>query len=294
MLEPGQPCHRARLAAGIIIAAVLLLGTACSAPRLAYERLDWLASWQLSKYTKLDAGQQRRFDTDFKALWVWHRQTELLRYASDLRELAQASQRPVNTALLTAWAQRGDAHWQRLLIKLAPAACAQLTALSEAQVSSLLRRVDRDIAARADELVKPDEAVVRKQAERRLHKSLKRWLGDLNDEQRGRVARWSAERELTYAAWLDQRRLWRSHWAEVLARRHSSAFCTQAQALFAHSAQSSGGGALFTRYDGNRAGWLMFLVQISATLNSAQRQHLRQELLDLAEDFESLAAKAAI
>lgn len=273
---------------------MLLLAAACSTPQLSYNRLDWLASWQLSKYVSLNDGQQQRFDADFDALWIWHRDLELMRYAADLRELSEAVRLPLTVAAIGVWAKRIDAHWERLSAKLAPGACAHMATLTNPQVASVLRRVDRNIAERTEELVAPPEAQVRKESQQRLLKSLRHWLGKLDSVQLTDVARWSAERELTYTAWLDQRRLWRERFAETLARRSTPGFCGDLEQLFARPQASTGAdGQLLTRYDGNRAGWTDFVARLSSTLSPSQRQHLQAELLTLAEDFEALAAKTS-
>ena len=275
------------LALSLLLGAVLT--TACTAPKLAYNRLDWLASWYVGKYVSFSAEQKQGFDADVEQLWVWHRREQLTLYARDLRELAQVSQQPLSSAALAVWVGRADAHWNRLVVKLAPAACAEMATFSAAQIASTLQRLDRNIARDAKQFTAPPVAVIRRESEQRLSRSLRYWLGDLDKSQRQRMEQWNAQRELTYADWLDHRRLWRSHFAQVLAVRKSTAFCGQLQQLFITTNQAEQG--LGSRYDGDRAQLLDFLAQFSATLSPQQRKHLRKELLELAAEFESLAAE---
>jgi hypothetical protein len=262
----------------------------CSAPKLVYDRLDWLASWQVRRYASLDAEQQERFEADFAEIWAWHRDRELPRYATDLRALAQAVARPLTPTQVGEWSSRADTHWNQLVWKLAPRACAHLATFDDAQVASTLKRLDRNIAEDYDELVLTPEAVVRADRERRIVRMLERWLGDLDPAQRTRVERWNARRERTDAAWLDQRRLWRARFAKALAARRSPATCAELQRLF-HRPGTGGKGELRTRFDVDRARWVVFLAELSATLSDRQREHLRAELLELGGELDALAAE---
>ncbi len=277
---------------GALLIAAAVLIAACSAPQLAYDRLDRLAPWHINKYLDLSAPQRQHFERHFAALWAWHRDHELTRYAEDLRALARSVEQPLTEAQLALWIQRVDTHWNRTLTRLAPAACAQLSSLNDPQVRSVLQRLDRNMAEDRKKFVTPAEAVVRKESERRLLKTLHRWLGDVDDVQRRHVARWSVERELTYALWLEQRRSWRDNFENALTARRTPGFCDQITRLFTRPGQPTPG-ALPSRFDGNRARWLDFLAELSITLTGRQRQHLHAELVLLAKDLETLAAKSS-
>lgn len=273
-------------AAWVVSAAVWLAG--CGAPRLFYDRLDWLASWQVGRYATLDAEQRRRFDSGFDEVWSWHRDTELPRYARDLRALALATETPLSTTQIRDWSGLIDTHWNDVVTKLAPKACAEMATFEDAQVASTLARVDRNIAADTAEFSAAQEPSVRADRARRFIRTLEGWIGDLEAAQRSRIERWNARQALTYGAWLDERRLWRGRLSRALSARDSSRFCGNLTVLFSRPGAATGG-ALPTRFDLDRAGWTALLADLSTTLSDDQRHHLRAELEELGAELEALA-----
>jgi hypothetical protein len=265
---------------------------ACSAPALVYDRLDWFVWWKVSGFTKLEADQQIRFDAEFAELWRWHRTRELPRYVGDLRALAEAAQRPMKSSQVGDWSRVIDVHWNAVVTKLAPEACVQLADLSDAQVTSTLKRVDRNIDADTAEFVAPPEAEVRAERDARVRRGVERWIGDLDADQELRLARWSAERPLTFRTWLEQRRRWRARFSAALHARRTPDFCAQIRQLFSRQGTDAKG-ELGSRFDVDRARWLDFLAELSSTLSATQRTHLRDALLALGNDFEALSAENA-
>lgn len=289
--QAKEACSTPRLAGRVVIVLLLaLLIAACSAPRLVYDRLDWLAAWQLAKYVELDPAQRQRFDSDLARVQAWHRAGELPRYSRDLAALSVDLREPLSATQIEGWSERINAHWNQLIAHAAPAVCGQLASFSDAQVASLLERVDRNIDENAEDLADKTEAQIRKDNEKRLVKTLRRWIGDLDSAQRSRVSTWNAERKLTHLAWIDHRRQWRDRLATALAARRSAPFCAQIQTLLTRSDPVTGSD-LQTRHDSTRASWTDFLASFSTALNARQSEHLRLELLELREDLDVLAAR---
>ncbi|MGQ0621547.1 MAG: DUF6279 family lipoprotein [Panacagrimonas sp.] len=288
MNQTGRAAWRASQFVIVFVLALPL--AACSAPQLVYDRLDWLASWQLGKYVELDPAQQQRFDSDLASLHAWHRAGELPRYSRDLVELSLSAQKPLSADQIANWSDRFNAHWNRLVTHAAPAVCETLASFSDAQVASVLDRVDRNIVEAAEDLADQSDAEIRKDNEKRLVKTLRRWVDDLDAAQRSRVTAWNTQRKLTHLAWLDQRRQWRDRLATALAARRSAPFCAQVKTLFTRS-DAAASSELQTRYDSTRALWTEFLSGFSATLDTRQTEHLRSELRELSEDLNALAVR---
>ena len=269
----------------IALAGVLALLAGCAAPRLAYPRMDWLASWKLGQYVDLDDAQQKRFDAAFSEIWSWHRTSELAAYETDLRTLAEASQKPVGVDTLQDWAVKAEAHSHRLLERALPPSCEVMATFSDAQRDSVLKRVDHDIEEDVEKYLEPSEAQRRKDAQKRLRKSLERWIGKLNAEQNEMVVTWSAERPQRYEAWIAERKRWRDRFAGVLDARATLAFCDSLKGLFLQQGSDSDDDLV---NESNRQMWLQFLAQVSATLDARQREHLSDKLLELAADLDHL------
>ncbi len=161
----------------IVLSLCVLVLTACSAPRLTYERLDWIVGWQLGRYVELDRNQRRQFDALFQSGWDWHRARQLPVYAQDLQALSAQIDRTVSPEDLLEWQRRAESHWDRLVQRVAPQACAIVASLSDDQRDSILRRIDERIDRDRERFVERSEAEVRERAGKRLLRSLERWVG---------------------------------------------------------------------------------------------------------------------
>lgn len=272
-----------------IVGCLALLGCACAAPHIAYQKLDWLASYKLGQYVDLDAAQERAFETDFRKLWDWHRATELPGYGEDLRELAQATQRPMSSAQVRAWAQRAEAHSQRLLERAMDPACALLSSFDQEQRDSLLERIAHNIDEDAAEYLDAPEPDIRKQALKRIRQSLERWVGDLDDRQEAMLEAWSQTRPQRYRQWIEERRRWRERLAGVLERRTEPDFCDRLQTLVLRPREQQEGDLV---NEAHAHVWFAFLASFSATLDESQREHLRGKLVELASDVEALRPRS--
>lgn len=271
--------RRRALALFLLCAAV----SACTAPRLAYEQLDVLTSWRMSQYVELDAPQQQLYDTEFSKLWRWHRAEELPAYAADLRHVAQLAERAVTADEISDWAERAQAHSQRMVERALPAGCTLIASFSEAQRVSVLQRMDRDIAQAQEKYVDLPEAERQRKSLRRLRRSLERWVGKLEPGQLAMAEAWNQSRPGRHAEWLAERRAGRAQFADLLTRRTQPEFCPALGLLLlppdANAALTQRPGAL---------SWFEFLSRLSSTLNAAQRDHLREAVFSLVEDAEAL------
>ncbi|WP_028081228.1 DUF6279 family lipoprotein [Solimonas soli] len=274
-----------RLAASLACAALVV---ACSAAQFAYNRLDFIARWELGKYVDMDKAQRARFDADFRTFWDWHRRSELPRYAAALRRIAARVDTPPDDAELERWADEYGALWTPALEHLMPVLCPLGASLGAAQVKSLLEQADDDLRDYAEEAVDAPEDALRDKAERSLRKSLGHWLGELRPAQKQMVHDWNATRPWVAGPWLAFRQRWRDALAATLAQRGAADFCARLTPLV------TAGDRLWTAeqrraFAANRERWLQLFAQLAPTLDAAQREHLRQRLLELAEQLEALS-----
>lgn len=274
---------RVRATIAILVAAVSL--AACAAPQVAYRKLDWLASWKLGQYVELDPVQAQAFETDFRALWDWHRASELDGYGQDLRALAQAAQQPMSRQDVRHWAKRAEDHSQRVIERALDPACGLLASFDDAQRDSVLERIDHNIDEDAEEYLDGSEQEIRRLARKRMRKGLERWVGELDERQEALLDAWAATRPQRYREWIEERRRWRDRLAAVLDRRGEPGFCGRLQALVLHPRGAQDGDLV---NEANAQAWIDFLASFSATLDARQREHLHDRLVGLARDFEAL------
>lgn len=282
-----------RWARRVATAALLLTVCACSTTRFAYERLDWLARWQLGHYVALTAEQKTLFNHRFADVWSWHRHTELPLWSRELRALAgRIESGSVRRDDIAALFERYGDIWGRITHRLAPLACALGPQLSDAQVGEILAAVDEDLDELRRERVDAAPEAARKEALRAVEKPLRSWLGRLDDEQRTLIRQWNDARPPVARPWFEYRQAWRARLREVLDRRHEAGFCAQATTLIAD------GPSLWTDaqrrvFADNRQQWIDLFAQLVPTLDARQREHARRRLLDLADDFDALTGSGA-
>ena len=154
---------------------------------------------------------------------------------------------------------------------------------------SVLKRISHNIDDNAEEYLDASEADIRKQARKRMRKGLERWVGKLDERQEAMLDAWSRTRPQRYREWIEERRQWRERLAVVLDQRDQSDFCERLQTLVLHPREERDGDLV---NEANARAWIEFLASFSGTLDERQREHLRDELVDLAGDLEALQRRS--
>lgn len=286
------PQRRRAFALAALLAGLTLFMGGCSAARMAYERLDWVARWQVNRYVSLTDAQTASFDAGFAEAWRWHRTEELPLWITELRQLAAAVDTPLTAGQIDALITRYGGSGERTLARLAPLACTLGATLGDGQVEELLDSVDDDIDEFREEQIEPPEDAVRKFNLKKLERSLRRNLGALTPAQQAQLRSWNDARPLAAAAGLAYRERWRAALADRLAQRKTEAFCPALTRLLID------GDALATDaekqvFAANSAQWQKLFVELAPTLSAEQRQRLRQRLTETADELaELLPAKA--
>ncbi|GAC1625907.1 MAG: hypothetical protein NVS9B10_13380 [Nevskia sp.] len=277
-----------------LMLALLVVGGCSAGTRLGYNHLDTLVAWRLSDYVRLDATQKPAFKRSFDALWDWHRQTQLPRYAQDLRRLAAEVGEAVPTRaaaeLQIATIERhGDALGEKIGSALAPL----IPVLDDAQVAGLIahqrQEIERDERKHADET--PEAR--RKRYLRRVADFYDGWVGDLNETQKAAAERaWTRGlATLPSAAQRRQGRLDDLQRLEALfAQRHAADFPERLR-KFGDDDPELPATERGRSEAATRARQRQLTLDVLTALDAAQRRKLQARLLELAEDCEALAAE---
>ena len=121
------------------LCVLLLVATAAGCAKLVYNRLDSLAAWYVGSLVSLDDRQSSDLRTWLAQTLEWHRESELGRYATFLRELSTEVARPSDRAayqrvfgqiegFVTDFAEQTAPQATRLLLELTPAQVEELIA----------------------------------------------------------------------------------------------------------------------------------------------------------------------
>jgi hypothetical protein len=277
--------RKATIAAGLAVAVTF---AGCSAPKLLYQRLDWIAAWQMDDYVSLNPEQNAQFKQAFAQTWEWHRREELPAYAKDLREIAVSLDQPRSAEQVAKHSARLQAHMERTTGRLVVDLCPVIRSLDDAQASEVLEGVDEDIKEFSEEYVEPPEEAQRRKSEKRTTKWIKRWTGPLNSQQKELIASWGTKRLSLGPQWLEYRKQWRDDLREALDQRAAAPDCAPLQPLFVRP-MDLGNPELTANQQYNEALWNQLVADVIAAADAKQREHARKELLDLAEQLEKLS-----
>lgn len=271
----------------LVLCLALLLG-GCSGVQLVYDRLDWLLPWYLDDYVELTDAQNRLLDRELAELLVWHRRTELPRYAAWLRELRDDLDDGLTRAELDRHEQRLEAFWRALMKHMAAMAAPLLASLSDTQIEQLFAALAERNRRYEKRYVEPEPVRVVSRRVEQTSERLEFWLGDLTSEQIAIVRRWSHRYAALGSDNLAFRQQWQQRLRQLLDGDRTRHFEAALRRLLVEpeAAQPA-------RLDGLRARIRVLLQELlltlEPTLTSSQRRYLHDRLTTLADDFEQLA-----
>jgi hypothetical protein len=256
---------------------------------LVYPRLDTLGTWYVEGLVPLDDAQSTELERMLEARLDWHRDSELVRYASFLRGLSTSVQRPTDADTWRGAARQAEVFWRDLGAGLAPVAVALGPTLTDEQVDELLRNLaeqdDEEWEEYADRT--PGQRIERRQKSWR--RGIERYTGRLDASQRALVDARAAASGSAIPEWLEYRRAWRAELAATLrVRGDASQFGPRITRLFAHPDDwwTPGYRAALERRRNDLIG---LLVDLDATLTPKQRAAAGREFASLAAELEALS-----
>jgi hypothetical protein len=276
----------------IAILAFVVLGSGCTGAFL-YNRLDTLIPWYLRSRVTLEERQIDDLRDNVSDLTSWHRRSQLSRYSDFLRDLALQVRQPVSRADVESTSHRIEGYWKDLVNEFTPGAARWLQTLSERQLDELLASYEED-----DEEINEDycqvsgEKLYRKRV-KSLTKSVKYWVGSVEDAQEAIIERTARALRRTDCDWIESRTRWREELrAALLAPGTRAEIEGRVRALLADP-RTTWTKAYVEGFLYNRERILDMLVELDGSLNSRQRKAMVSRLHDLAEDLDDLAGKRA-
>lgn len=219
---------------GILTIALLLLCSLSGCSLFySYRNIDRYIRWSLDDYIEWDSTQADQLRTRLAAQLAWHQQTQLPRYREWLETIDRDHDHDIDVTQLAQAADRLQSFWQDAMAHAQADIGAQLASLSDRQVLALLavmREKHADLKAEYDDMT-PAELI--KQRKREMTKTVKYWLGAIDDKQIVLIDAWAQRLPDGRSHWLDNRARWTDAFAQALARRHQpELFAADIQRLF--------------------------------------------------------------
>lgn len=268
----------------VVLAFMALLLAGCSALQLGYRNADTFLRWQANSYFDFEGAQSEELDRRIAAFLAWHRARALPQYAALLDGAAGRAGRPLTRDDLV-WgydAVRGQL--REALRAGAVEAAPLLDRLGAEQVAHLERRFAEENRkfARENLAGTPEE-----QRRRRLKRNIERledWVGTLSEAQVERVRQYT-ERAPASEAMRDRDR--RRRQAEFVAMLRAR----QAAKRLPGWASDWETGRDPAYAEATRARTLLYfdlLLDLDATLSTAQREQLVRRLRGYGEDVRAI------
>lgn len=267
------------------LCCLLLVG--CTT-RLIYYWLDWVVAWQLDDYFSLSSSQSKVLDRELRGFMVWHRSSEIPRYAKELRQLGKAVASPMSQDQVSQALGQLEEDIDRVIGNALPRAVRLAQLLNDDQLSRFIRErreklEDKQVAFR----LKSRAAMEREFADK-MNERLVYWLGSVEPAQQPLVARWVSWQYELYGPWLDYQHQWWNEFASVVRLKGTPDFAVRLGALL-----TSGDGLMGGRYTGysqqSRERTVQWLSDLSQSLTLAQRAHLYGLFKGFADDFAVMA-----
>ena len=193
----------------LLIVALLILVSGCSALKLGYENADTWLQWRARQYFDFEAEQKPEFERRMQRFLAWHRQTALPQYNRLANEMADRLARGLSQADLV-WGYDVLQAQVRQSLGAGSAEMGELLdGLSPAQIERFQMRLAKENRDHAKEHGLGEAPEERR--EKRLKRNVQRledWYGSLSEAQIERVRQYNARAPLdTVLRDLDRKRL---------------------------------------------------------------------------------------
>jgi len=276
----------------ISLVIIILMLSACSATKLAYNQLDWLIPKYVDGHLTLSSAQSDDLHQDVDELLQWHCAVELRNYSRWLRSVSDdfVGQKITRTRL-EVYHHAMEQFWEDILHQAFPGMTRLLMSMTDTQIQKLFRYLDKENKAFKKEFVDPPPKQIRQNHARHLKKRLQRWIGALTMEQEDLLHQWRQDMFVIGADSLHIQLDWQETFHKVLDKRNDpEVFQPQIEKLF-FTPEHYWPPAYAEKYKYNYELTMELLTFLAQTLSAKQRQHLAARVASFADDFDDLTCK---
>jgi hypothetical protein len=289
----ADDCSRRRpIRIGSWLLAGLLLGTlsACGT-QFVYNGLGWLTHYYLASQVSLDAPQSTELRANLREFFVWHRRTELPRYAGSLDRFADAARQPLTRDQLASGSGEIESFVRASITRGAPDAARWLNGLRPQQVDELFASFEKKERETREEHCGIAPARRRAKSVDRFVENVEDWTGRLRRSQReliaARLERTTGDPCLDVSA---QERS-RIEFRELVDRYRGQPDFADRIATFMTRPEDRWEPAYAEANASNRATILDLITELDHTMSPEQRGRAVSRLREFARNLRKLAAE---
>lgn len=269
--------------------------TACST-KIAYNNLDWIASWYIDDYVTLTNTQEKQLDNSVESLLLWHRTSELQNYVVQIKYIKIDLKNGIKPSTIKQYITSLKQFVDVMLLKAEPEIMQLAYSLSDKQVTEFLSEIEQQNINKIEKHNNSNEQERLTNRFERIEEQVTSFTGAITEPQKVLLS--ELNQSLLSAFYL--RIQFRREWANLIA----SAYQVRGQAnddsdsqrlafeqalrpalMDSNSIRSE---AYLAVFEHNQTVWADFLSQLIASLNTKQLSSVQSKLDDTIADLEAL------
>ena len=272
----------------VIVIGLVTLITACSF-KTVYNRLDYLIPKYIEGVVTLDDVLEDRLEGRTQVLLNWHRNTQLKQYAGWLQSLQQDIGVQLTEEQLEQHISEMEGFWLSLLSKVNDEMAYLLPMLDQAQREELFVYLDDSNEEFQEAFIEPDDRERIDDYAGRMIDVYEDWIGELTNEQAGRVEQAAAELISTAELRLQRRLEWQQGIRRILESADSQYDKSQRLRVFLAGFEQDQHGPIRQASAFNRQVIIRLTVQIAHSLTNEQKEFFISRTDDYIRMFTELA-----
>lgn len=274
----------------MILFLIIFLFAGCTV-RLIYNHLDWIIPWYVSDYIDLNDDQDNLLGKKLFAQLKWHRVTQLTSYSKFLRQLKINLNNGLTYEDLDKGHKQMRKFWQDLITHIAPDIADILSTASDEQIEEFLKNLKKRNEKYKERFIEPTEEELREKKIGRMNRFLDFCMGDINEEQEKIVVQWSKRLKNISVVRFDFIKKSQKRFQKILENRHNRETFTKDLEEFLCFRRKNWTPELREIAAHNRDLTKKTFFKIMNHISPDQREHLNEQIDDLATIFDELAAE---
>jgi len=257
--------------------------------KATYNRLDWLAAKYLGSYVELSDAQKLVLKQRLTDTLQWHRSTQLPAYAQWLGNLQYDVQDGLTEGQVNQYGLELLVFWRNLMMRLADDMAVLLPRLTEEQREALFARLEKENSSDEREVALVSLEKRQSQYASRLEKGLGRWLGGLNEQQKGLIRVAAEELQPTETDSFRVRVRFQQTVRRLLDEQaDEDEMRRELRALLINN-ESRHNDAYQQKFENNRRVLTQLIVDISSMMETDQKKYLNQRINKFIKLFNDLS-----
>ncbi|MDL5027480.1 DUF6279 family lipoprotein [Vibrio sp. TMPB1044] len=183
-----------------LVILVCFLFAGCGT-KFAYNNISWFAVSYIEDFVSLSNSQESELEARLDSLQVWHKETQLPLYISQLEVIQSIARADMNSAFIVDQSEQIKNHIRAIVNKFAPDVYALSMQLSPKQDSEFLQNFREKQQDYYEERLSLNDEDSRDRYRNRIEERLERWLGSVSKEQKQIIFTWSQEWVNTNDSW---------------------------------------------------------------------------------------------